>query len=116
EAIQWRGASPGPLFEVVAEAFEASARAAGEDPPGAISQLPPQADFEGELGERLLSHARLAVEAAAALHGRSPGPEGTFAIEMPSARPSLRDAFSLRSLELQHALRVATTAAAAATL
>jgi uncharacterized membrane protein YccC len=127
EALQWREATPDWLSRAVsaaADALEGAAQAAEQsvnnvnlaslnkltlftEPPAEGGELP-------ALAQRLLSHARLAVQAAAALAGGAPGPEGTFALDVRASRRSLRDALSPRSLEMQHALRVASTAAAAA--
>ena len=119
EALQWREQMPPWLSRALreaAEAFEWSARVVAEEQSAPLAPPdPPSEDGElGALAQRLVSHARLAVEAAAALQGGSPGPQGAFALDTRAARRSLRDALSFRSLELQHALRVATTCAAAA--
>src|SRR5207253_3235177 len=104
EALQWREAVPEWLSRTLAaaaDALDAAGRAAAEEgapAPGA----PDQPLEEGELGglaQRLVSHARLATEAASALHGGAPGPQGAFALEAPGSRRSLRDALSPRSLE-----------------
>ncbi len=118
EALQWRETIPDWLSRALlaaADALDAAARAAGEEPAPMPALDPPLGDGElGGLARRLISHARLAVEAASALHGGGPGPQGAFALDISAARRSLRDALSLRSLELRHALRVACTAAAGA--
>ena len=99
-----------------ADALEAAARAAGEVPvPMPALDLPLEEDELGGIARRLISHARLAIDAAGALHGGgTAGPQGAFALDTSASRRSLRDALSPRSLELQHALRVACTASAAA--
>ena len=101
----------------IAGAFDSVARAAGEEPAQAAQPAPPELT-DPELSpplEALLSHLRLAVGAADALHGRGAAAPAGLRIESP-ARRSIRDALSLRSHDLRHAVRVGLTAAAAAVL
>jgi len=99
-----------------AAAFDAVAFAVGEEPAAVAPPVVLVGD-DAELSaplQSLLSHVQLALGAAAALHaGRSAPASSPFSLGTAS-RPSIRDALSLRSIELRHAIRVGGTAAAAA--
>ncbi len=103
-------------LENFAAAFDAVAVAAGEEPAAVASpvvRLGVDAELEPPL-QSLLSHVQLALGAAAALHtGQSAQPARQFELAA-TARRSIRDVLSLRSIELRHALRVGATAAVAA--
>ena len=110
-----RPASLAQALEATAREFEAVARATGEDaaPP---APLPREAPHDADLPiDSLLAHLKLATGAAAALHGKGPPRPARMRIEKPMRR-SIRDALSLRSLDLRHAVRVGLAAAAAAAL
>ena len=106
-----------PLLENVARAFDSVAQATGEEPSSLEqpeTRLPEDAELAPPL-ESLLGHLRLAIGAAAALHGIGEAAPSQLRIESP-ARRSILSALSFRSLDLRHAVRVGLTAAAAALL
>ncbi len=79
----------------------------------------PEAPADGDLATLfagLAAGTRYAREAAHALQQGRAAPQKPGALPPPDEGPSLRDALAPRSLELQHALRVAIVATAAALL
>jgi uncharacterized membrane protein YccC len=102
---------PHLALDAVAKTFDAVAHATTEEPSGAIAVPEKLEGLEG-----LGSHLQIAVIAANALHGRGEAaPLQLRAVDSP-ARRSIKSALTPRSLELQHAIRVGLTAAAAALL
>jgi len=108
----------GALAEL-ARTHHAVARSLAEQSPLPDLPAPPGTPADGELATLFASVAaetRYAWEAALALHHGRASPEKPGALPPPDEGPSLRDALAPRSLELQHALRVAIVATAAALL
>ena len=108
-----------PAMQRAADSFESIARATGEEP-ATVEPLEPRfSPSEGELAppmRALVSHLRLALSAAAALHT---GADARVAPQIQlgtASRRSIRHVLTPRSIELRHAIRVGATAAAAALL
>ena len=126
EALRSRTEHGEPLPESAAEAVAelsraqyAVALAVIEQGPATDSLALPKVAATGELAAllaRVVAETRQALESVRALQHGGEGPPPPGARAPPDEWPSLRDALARGSLELQHALRVAIVATAAALL
>jgi uncharacterized membrane protein YccC len=126
EALRSRTEHGEPLPESAARAVDELSRAQYAIALAAIDQGPapdslalPEVAASGELAAllaRVVAETRQAIESVRALQHGGEGPPPPGARAPPDEWPSLRDALARGSLELQHALRVAIVATAAALL
>jgi len=126
EALRSRTERGEPLPESAAQAVEELSRAQYAIALAAIDQgtapdsfALPEVAASGELAAllaRVVAETRQAIESVRALQRGGEGPPPPGARAPPDEWPSLRDALARGSLELQHALRVAIVATAAALL